>query len=458
MRILLMAPRSSILQHSSPWLRIPQLSLSVLAGLTPPGHEVSIVEEEYEPTPEMSNWDLVGMTTMTANSPRAYKLAQQFREHGAKVVLGGVHPSVLPDEAGEHADSVVIGEAEGIWEKVVEDAQHDRLEKFYRNERPELGTAPFPIRKTPKHFLGLPPYVMPVMSTRGCVYDCEFCCVHRVYGHKPRHAPVEYIIADIARSNAKYLMFLDDNIGTDRQYSMALFKALVPLKKQWCGQATLRFILDDELFYEAVKSKLRGVFVGLETIEPQARKQLRKSLQSTRDYDKAIRRCQKAGVLFHASLIFGLDEQTPQVFEHTLEFLWRNSVHSISPNILTPYPGTRLFDNLMRDDRILHTNWTHYDHMSVCFKPKNMTVAELSERHLEFCRKFSSWSSIARRFLAQWRCMPLVYMGFALAKRRSNNFLEGRMRNYLAWLKEDADARYSAHELRMAPMQEAQAI
>jgi radical SAM superfamily enzyme YgiQ (UPF0313 family) len=407
----------------------------MLAGLTPPGHDVSIIEEEFESPPSAEHWDLVGMTTMTANSARAYRLARRFRECGAKVVLGGVHPSVLPNEASKHADAIVIGEAEGVWEQVVSDAQHNRLQRVYQNEQPDLSRSPFPIRKTLRRIFGLPPYVMPIMSTRGCAYNCEFCCVHRVYGHKARHVPIPHIVSDISRNDPKLIMFLDDNIGADRAYSLAMFEAIRPLRKRWCGQATLRFILDEDLFAAAVGSGLRGVFVGVETIEPEARAGLRKSLGSVREYDEAVRRCRAAGVMFHASLIFGLDDQTPRVFERTLDFLARNSVPSISANMLTPYPGTQLFDRLKRDNRILHTNWTYYDHQTVCFQPKNMSVEELGERHLAFCREFLSWSSIARRLPAQWGNMPLLYLGMNMAMRRSVTDLTHRRRNYLTWLR-----------------------
>ncbi len=435
MRILLVSPRNSIHQKTSTWLRIPQLSLSVIAGLTPPGHEICIIEEEFEDLPSVENWDLVGMTTMTANSERAYTLASQFQARGAKVILGGVHPSVLPDEAAQHADAIVIGEAEGVWPQIVQDAQNDCLQQVYRNEQPDLSKSPFPIRKTPKRILGLPPYVMPVMSTRGCVYNCEFCCVHKLYGHKARHVPIPHIVSDIARNNPKFIMFLDDNVGSDRAYSLALFEAIQPLHKRWCGQATVRFILDEELFTAAVRSGLKGVFVGVETIEPEARAGLSKSLGSMEQYDEAVKRCRDAGILFHASLIFGLDDQTPLVFERTLDFLMRNSVPTISANMLTPYPGTELFERLKRENRILHTNWAYYDHQTICFQPKNMSVEELGEKHMAFCREFLSWSSIARRMPAQFKGMPVLYIGMNVAMRWSMKKLEQRRKAYLQWLR-----------------------
>jgi len=435
MRILLICPRSPISEATSRWLRIPQLSLPILAALTPSEHDVTMVEEEFDPLPDSERWDVVGLTAMTANVRRAYQLALRFRRHGARVILGGIHPSVMPAEAAQYADAVVIGEAEGVWGRVLHDAQHGRLERFYHNPQPDISASPLPLRNRPRRLLGLPPYVMPIMATRGCPYDCEFCCVRRLYGPGQRHVPIERILADIVRNDPKLIMFLDDNIAATRPYAMQLFRALRPLRKRWCGQASLRFILDEELFRAAVRSGLGALFVGVETIEPDARRAMRKSPATIQQYDQAVERCRAAGVAFHASLIFGLDEQTPRVFEHTLEFLLRNSVPSISPNILTPYPGTRLFDRLQREGRILHTNWAYYDHTTVCYQPKNMSPEELAEGYIDFRRKFLSAASIAKRLPAHWRTMPLLYLAVNVALRRATNRQERRFRDYFAWLR-----------------------
>lgn len=394
-----------------------------------------MVEEEDGAAPVGENWDVVGITAMTATAPRAYELASLFAQNGTKVILGGIHPSVLPREAARFADAVVVGEAEGMWPRVLHDAQRNQLKRFYHNSQPDISRSPLPLRRKRRSILGFPPYVMPIMFSRGCPNDCEFCCVHEVYGRKQRFIPVESIIKDIERNGARRLMFLDDNIGGRRSYAMRLFRALIPLKVGWLGQASVRFILDDEMFDAALRSGLKGLFLGVETIEPEAFKKMPKSLPSIELYEKAIRRCRGAGVAFHASLIFGLDEQTPHVFERTLEFLWRNSVPSISANILTPYPGTRLFERLMREGRILHTNWLHYDHTTVCYRPKNMEPEELAEKYLDFRKKFFSFSSIVRRSYPQLRVAPLIYLGMNLAYRKTTKLLRERYRRYFRWLR-----------------------
>jgi radical SAM superfamily enzyme YgiQ (UPF0313 family) len=343
-----------------------------------------MVEEEFERLPLEESWDVVGITAMTATAPRAYELASLFKRNGTKVILGGIHPSVLPDEAALFGDTVVVGEAEGVWKQVLYDARRNQLKKFYHNSQPDLSESPLPVRRRIRSILGMQFYVMPIMASRGCPYDCEFCCVHNVYGRRQRHLPIEHIVEDIRRSGAKRVMFLDDNIGGVRSYALRLFVALKALKVSWYGQASVRFILDDELFDAAVHSGLEALFVGVESVDPEARKKMSKSLALIDLYEQAIKRCRSAGVIFHASFIFGLDEDTPCVFGRTLEFLLRNLVPSISPCILTPYPGTALFDRLMREGRILHTNWSYYDHTTVCYQPKHMDPEELAEKYLDF--------------------------------------------------------------------------
>jgi radical SAM superfamily enzyme YgiQ (UPF0313 family) len=450
LRILLVSPKSNFPDVTPGWLCIPQLPLSILAALTPPENEVVMVEEEREHLPLGENWDVVGISAMTATAPRAYEVASLFKQNGAKVILGGIHPSVLPQEAAQFADAVVVGEAEGVWEQVLHDARRNQLRKVYHNLQPDISESPLPVRNKARSIFGLPPYVMPIMFSRGCPNDCEFCCVHTVYGRRQRFLPIETILQDIRRSGARKLLFLDDNIGGRRSYAMRLFHSLRPLNVTWLGQATVNLILDDELFGAAVRSGLRGLFLGVESIEPEALRKMKKSLSSIELYEKAIRRCHAAGVAFHASLIFGLDEQTPHVFERTLDFLLRNSVPSISANILTPYPGTRLFERFARERRILHTNWSYYDHTTVCYQPRNMAPEELTEKYLDFRRKFFSYSSIIRRGYAQLRVAPLIYLGMNVAYRKTTRLLEEHYREYFRWLRHQTV--YPPQPLRSEPI------
>ena len=436
MRILLISPKSNFPDAMPGSLRIPQLTLPVIAALTPPEHDVVMIEEEFESLRHDDPWDVVGITAMTATAPRAYELASIFGRNGAKVILGGIHPSVMPDEAAQFADAVVVGEAEGVWQRILKDIQLNQLKKRYDNPHPDITESPLPLRPKNRSFLGVRFFVIPIMASRGCPHDCEFCCVHRVYGRRQRHLPIEHIVEDVRKTGARRVMFLDDNIGGVRSYALQLFAALEPLKVRWYAQASTRFILDDELFDQAVRSGLEALFVGVESIEPESRKTMRKSLPSIELCEKAIRRCRSAGVVFHASLIFGRDEDTPHVFDRTLEFLIHHSVPSISPCILTPYPGTPVFDRLMREGRILHINWSYYDHTTVCYQPKNMEPEELAEKYLEFRNRFLSCSSIIQRGYAQLRVAPIVYLCSNLAYRKTTKLMKEHFRNYFKWLRQ----------------------
>ena len=434
MKILLISPKSNSPDPAPAALRIPQLTLPIIAGLTPREHDVRMVEDEFEHLPLEEAWDVVGITAMTATAPRAYELATLFRRDGAKVILGGIHPSILPHEAEQFADAVVVGEAEGVWQQIVHDVEQNQLRKLYRNSYPDLSKAPRPVPLRKPSLFGIQSYVTPILASRGCPYDCEFCCVHSVYGRKQRHVPIEHIVESITRNRAKRVMFLDDNLGGVRSYAMSLCSALEPLKIEWYAQVSTRFILDDELFGAALRSGLKALFVGVESVEPEARKKMPKSPPSIQLCEKAIKRCRSARVVFHASLIFGRDEDTPRVFDRTLEFLQYHCVPSISPCILTPYPGTRVFERFSREGRILHTNWAYYDHNTVCYQPKTMTPEELAEKYLDFRDRFFSYGSMLRRAYPQFRVSPLVFLGSNLAHRQTSKTLREHYRTYFKWL------------------------
>ncbi|RKY11655.1 MAG: B12-binding domain-containing radical SAM protein, partial [Planctomycetota bacterium] len=430
MRVLLVSPRSVFPDVTPGWLRIPQMSLAILEALTPPQHDVRIVEEEVEQIPD-GEWDLVGISVMTATAPRAYELARRFRARGAKVVLGGVHATVLPDEGLRYADAVVVGEAEGVWQKVVDDCRRGRLERVYVNIAPEISRVPLVRYRMGGRMFA--PRVAPVVASRGCPNNCEFCCVHRVYGRRVRRLPVERVVAQVEASGAKHIIFLDDNLGVSRRYAFELFRRLRQLRVRWSAQVSVRFILDDELFRAAVRSGLVGLFVGVESVDPVALRRLKKSVP-LEGYVKAIRRCRNHGVIFHASLIFGLDDDKKDVFRKTLDFVMRHRLPSVSANVLTPYPGTALFDRLMRQRRIVHKNWAYYDHTTPVYRPAGMSMEELAEGYLWFRKNLFSIGGILRRLPAQMRVNPVIYLGMNAAYHRTTRLMQEHYRRYFAWL------------------------
>ncbi len=410
MKVLLVAPakKASVSRAKGYITRFPPVSLLYVAGLTSGDHEVSVVEEEIEPINFDTDCDLVGITSMTATAPRAYQIADEFRRRGRKVVMGGVHPSVLPEEAKAHCDSVVVGEAEPVWSELIEDALAGKLKPFYSGGSDwDLDRAPLPSRST-----GMAPAVLgvaPVVTSRGCPFSCEFCCVRNLFGTKIRHVGIDRVIEDIERTGSSRIMFLDDNIVGDQAYAARLFTALVPLRIQWVGQASISFIRNQRLLELAARSGCKGLFVGVETVTESRIERMNKGMRTLRDTAEAIDRIMGSGILFHASIVFGFDDDDSSIFDRTLEFLDRARVPSATFNILTPYPGTAIHDQLKAEGRLLTEDWRFFDHATPTFMPKRMSVEELAEGFLRVRQSYFSLFSIARRMPASWRT-PLLFL------------------------------------------------
>ncbi len=408
MKILLISPSVDPAEKTNKQMLMPQLALIILKGLTPEGHRAVTVDEEVEDIDLDQDCDLVGISFMTANAPRAYWLAGEFRKRGKTVVLGGVHPTLLPDEALPHADAVVIGEAEGVWAELLDDCQKGRLKKIYHNPRPDLSIyVPKDFSAiTKRHIFGL----VPIMTSRGCPYHCDFCCVTDLFGKEIRHVPVKNVVRDIQESGRKHFMFLDDNIIGDPRYAKELFTALGPLKISWVGQSSISMLTrDDELLKLAVKSGCHGLFIGLESVKEAQMNSLRKSFRSLEGLAIALKKMRKAGIFVLASMIFGFDQDTKEVFDDTVRFLIKNKVHTVAFNVLTPYPGTRTLQKLMAEDRLLTDDWEYYDHSTVVFRPKNMSPYELMAGKLRARKKFYGAWSILRRLPGNWR-HPAIYL------------------------------------------------
>jgi len=407
MKILLISPRVDKETRTNKGLMMPQLALYILAGLTPAEHDVEVIEEETECVDLENDCDLVGISCMTANSSRAYELCHEFKKRGKTVILGGVHPSILPDEAMQHADSVVVGEAEGVWEKLILDFQNNNLQKKYHDPLPDLGKyVPKDFSKIIKRRLF---HLLPIMTTRGCPYNCDFCCVSNIYGKEIRHIPIENVVRDIQESGGKNFMFLDDNIIGNPTYAKALFKAIKPLKIKWVGQASVSLLVrDDELMQLAAESGCKILFFGLESVSETQLKTMRKAIGKIDLLEKALKKIKKAGILIHASMVFGFDNDTKDTFDETVRFLVKNKVCSVSFNILTPYPGTKTYDDLKNENRLISTDWRYYDHNTVVFSPKNMTAYELQQGKIRAKKNFYTIYSVLNRFFGNLYS-PILY-------------------------------------------------
>jgi len=307
---------------------------------------------------------------MTQTSIRGYMVANEFRKRGKTVVFGGIHATALPEEAKRYGDAVVIGEAEGLWEVVLEDIKHHRLRPFYRLDKlPDLQNHIRPRRDLVKCSSGKFS-IAPIETTRGCPYNCDFCSVSNIYGRKIRHVPIANVVQEIINSKAKNFIFLDDNIIGDSIYAKELFRALIPLKIKWYGDASIFLVEDPGLLQLAKESGCIALFVGLESISDYQLKILPKQYNNTEQLEEALRKIKKAGILVYAGIVFGFDTDTKEIFAKTVKFLQKNGICSAAFHILTPYPGTKYFADMKKDDRLLTENWKFYDHVTAVFKRK----------------------------------------------------------------------------------------
>ena len=418
MKILLIEPR---LEHGivtykqmySPLSVIygnPSLTLPMVAAVTPKGHEVRIVNENYEKLDMSEDYDLVGISVLTITAYRAYELADIYREKGAKVVLGGYHVSALPQEAKEHADAVVIGEAENLWPEVVRDAEKNKLKPFYvSNEKPDPAKFPHPRRDLYYNFLS-----GAIQATRGCPVGCDFCPTSRLLGKKLRKRPIKDVIEEMKRIPNKVIIFRDASLTIDPDYSKALFKAMRGLGKKWIANGNINVLCrDDDFLKLAREAGCIQWFVGFESISKETLRKIHKltNVNIVDKYGECVRKIQKYGMGVCGGIIFGFDEDTPDVFEESYKAIQEWGVDAMEFNILTPYPGTAIYERFEREGRILTKDWSKYSQAHVVFKPKNMTPEELQEGYAWITKKFYSLYETLKRIMR--------YFGYASKHEKS---------------------------------------
>jgi len=383
-----------------------RLSLPTIAALTPPDWKVTIHDARAEPVDYDRKVDLVGITGFTAEIPSAYAIADRFRQKGVPVVLGGIHVSAMPEEALEHADAVVVGEAEGVWTQLLDDLEAGRLERRYQAPSPcDMNNMKVPRRDLLRREMYVSCFNT-VQATRGCPFDCEYCAVTGMFGRQLRARPVAEVIDEIRTFDTRDFFFVDDNICGNPGYAKELFRALAPLKKAWSAQTSITLARDDELLELYAKSGGRYAFIGFETLSPQALAGLNKRWNKADEYGEAIKKIHDAGIDIMASFIFGLDDDDLSVFSHTLDFIMEHRIGAAEFHILTPLPGTRLFHSLEEQGRLLHRDWDKYHTSETVFQPKHMTAEELENGYYRTFRETYSIKNILRRSFRTWRGLP----------------------------------------------------
>jgi len=378
--------------------KFPLLSTSLLAGLTPPHHQVSILDESLTEIDFDQEVDLVAITAITPLAPRGYEIADQFRQRGKKVVIGGIHASWLPEEGKKHSDSVAIGEADEIWIKILEDAEKGDLKPFYRQDgRTDLSRLPIPRR----NLLPQKGYLFHnlIQTTRGCPYDCEFCSVTALHGRSYRMRPISEIekeIQSLERSKA-YIFFVDDNLVGNLSHTRELLAMLSHYRLRWVSQGPIHVAEDEELVKLMAKAGCHGLFIGFESLREENLDLMGKRMNRVEIYEKGIQRLHDAGIGVYGSFVFGYDYDDASVFDEFMEFAEANRIEGAFLPILTPFPGTRIYQRVKQEERLLTEDWSKYDMATVVFRPKRMTVEELQEGFWKVNRSFYSIPSMLKR-------------------------------------------------------------
>ena len=423
LKIALLAPAGAMHRYSGSFgksLHYAPLTLTTLAALVPEDvdAEVTIYDETAGKIPLDIEAELIGITCITGTAPRCYAFADYYRKKGKTVFMGGVHPSMLPNEAAEHADVVFTGFSEQTFPKFIYDYINGNYQKFYhQNSDFTIEGRPIPKRE----LLNSKRYITTktVEAIRGCCHTCSFCAYPAAFGKTLYKRPVKEVVAEIEALDTKHVLFPDVNLITDRKYAIELFTALIPLKVMWLGLVTSSVGIDDELITLFRKSGCKGLLIGFESITQESQKYIHKGVNQVDNYVTLMKRLHDNGILVQGCFAFGGDEEDESVFDRTVEMVIKAKIDLPRYSILTPFPKTQYFDQLEKEGRIIERNWAMYDVQHCVFQPKLMTKEQLEEGTDRAWRAtYSNWN-IARRlapFLSSpWLSIPLNlgYKGYA---------------------------------------------
>lgn len=361
------------------------LAFSILAALTPENYEISVIQDEINKIDFDEHYDLVALTTSTVLAYTAYEMADEFRNRGITVVIGGWHASALPEEAKQHADSVVIGEADEIWPQLLNDFENDKLKPFYRPTAPvKLENLPplknvYPLERT-----------IGIHATRGCPNGCEFCSITNMkFRRYYRTRPVKDVIEEIKSSTTKTFSFQDASITADHKYTKKLFEEMKPLNKNFSTMGNIHDLDDDELLKVASEAGCYTWIIGFESINQKSLGSINKIKNKVEDFSKIIKKVQDYGMAVEGSFIFGFDYDTIDVFDETDDFIRKNNLKMSYLDVLIPFPGTPLFERFEREGRILTKDWSKYDgHNNVVYQPKLMSPEILLSKTQELEKRW----------------------------------------------------------------------
>jgi radical SAM superfamily enzyme YgiQ (UPF0313 family) len=382
-------------------ISFPPLTMEAVAASIDTDADIKIINETVKPLDLDSRFDLVGISINTANAGRGYELARHFREQGAYVVMGGVHVSVLPEEALQYSNSVVVGEAEEAFQRLINDLLDGNPQRIYKNAQPfDLSKLKPPRRDL--QAISEDMVAPPVESSRGCCNACSFC-YHSPYSERP----IGDIVREISELDSDLFRFIDLNIGYNREFALELFKRIKHVGKKWFAEVQSNRLLDEEFLFYASQAGCFGVFAGYESVNQASIREARKGFNKPEEYTRGVGLAHKHGIMVKGSFIFGFDHDTKETFDRCVRLAIDMNLDLAAFNVLTPYPNTPLFGRLQSEGRLLYTNfphdWAKYERTKAVFQPQHITPEELEEGVSRCWREFYSTDSIEKRFPREYR-------------------------------------------------------
>jgi len=377
------------------------LPAAVIAGLTPEDIDVRFHDDRMESIPYDEPTDAVVLSVETYTARRAYQIATEYRKRGVPVVFGGFHPTLVPDECERFAEGIVVGEAEGVWPEVIDDLRHGTVRKRYQaTERPSLSS----IRLDRSIFAGKRYLPLGLVETgRGCRFSCDFCAIQRFFGRTHRYRPVESVIAELTalRERVRFFFFVDDNFAGNFKATKPLLDELRKLRIRWVTQMSINAAHDEEFLDLLARSGCMGVLIGFETLDADNLKSMGKRFNAMMGgYPQALRNLRRYGIRVYGTFIFGYDNDNLETFDETVDFALEQNLYIAAFNHLTPFPGTTLYERLVRENRLRYDNWwldDRYRYNDLPFFPERLTPRQVTENCVAARRRFYSWKSILRR-------------------------------------------------------------
>lgn len=399
----------------------PSLALLTIANIIPQEHTVIIENENVEPIRYDSYADLVGISVTVDTMPRAIKISKQFRKRGIKVIAGGIHITSNPKESQKYFDSICIGMAENTWPQIIRDTQMNTLKTVYISKLPinssDITSPKYDIIDYSKYL-----YTNVICTSRGCPFQCSFCynsCkgFQKVYVNRP----IKDVIHDIKTIGKKHIMFIDDNFIGNPKWTANFLQAIMPLKLKWNAAVSANIVEMPDLLDAMKASGCQSLFIGFESLNASSIDGVHKKQNHISKYEKLVNEIHRRGIMINASFVFGLDGDDTTTFQTTLDWIVKNKIETVTSHILTPYPGTTVYDEFLKNGRIVDFNLSHYNTSYVVFKPKNMTGEELYDGYIWIYKQIYSFKNIIKR-LPKHQKMP--YLAFNLFYRKFGRFSE----------------------------------